>query len=63
MKINCGGSLLIMNILERALCAFITARYYRALVSAAVSDYLETAWITYYPLKFLQYGVWCVPCE
>ena len=30
------------------------------LIAAAVSDYLETAWITYYPLKFLpSVGMMC----
>ena len=59
-KIIGGGSLRIMDNLERVFGAFITARYYRALVAAAVSDYLETAWITYYPLKFLpSVGMMC----
>ena len=52
-KIICGGSLRIMDNLERVFGAFITARYYRALVAVAVADNLETAWITYLPLKFL----------
>ena len=59
-KIIHGGSLRIMDNLERMFGAFITARYYRALVSAAVSDYLETRWIAYYPLKFLpSVGMMC----
>ena len=48
-----GGSLRIMDNLERVLGAFVTARYYRALVVAALSEYLETGLLIFYPLKFL----------
>ena len=47
------SSLSVMDNIERVLGAFITAKYYRGLVTAAVSDYLETGWILYYPLKLL----------
>ena len=50
----------IMNNVERVLGAFVIARYYRALVTAAVTDYLETGWIRHYPLKFLpSVGMMC----
>ena len=35
------SSLSVMDNIERVLGAFITARYYRGLVTAAVSDYLD----------------------
>jgi len=38
---------------ERIVAAFLVSRYYRAVVSAAVSDYMETIWIIRLLLKLL----------
>ena len=45
---------------ERVIGVFLTARYYRALVAATMSDYLESGWIVYYLLKLLPlFGMIC----
>ena len=50
----------IMDNIERVIGVFLTARYYRALVAAALSDYLESGWIAYYLLKLLpSFGMIC----
>lgn len=54
------NSLSIMDNIERVIGVFLTARYYRALVAAALSDYLESGWIAYYLLKLLpSFGMIC----
>ena len=55
-----NGSLRVLDNIERVIGVFITARYYRGLVTAAISDYLETGWVIYYLLKFLpSVGMMC----
>jgi len=55
-----NDSLKVMDNFERIFGAFLTARYYRVLVAAALSDYLVTGWITHYLLKLLpSMGMMC----
>ena len=50
----------VMDNIERVLGAFITARYYRGLVTAALSDYLEAGWVIHCFLKLLpSIGMMC----
>ena len=44
-------SLKIIDNLERITGVLITARYYRGLVTTAISDYMETGWVIYYLLQ------------
>ena len=53
-------SLSVKDNIERVLGAFITARYYRGLVTAALPDHLEAGWLIHYLLKLLpSFGMMC----
>ena len=59
-KQTTSAGLSVMDNIERVLAAFITARYYRGLVTAALSDYLEAGWVIYCLLKLLpSIGMMC----
>ena len=54
------GSLRVEDNLGRIYVAFITAKYYSGLVSAAVSDYMEIGWLTGHVLSLLpSVGMMC----